>query len=114
MKAEKIQDGVIRLEYVAGDRVSEYATQLEDSIGKVANMIGASPEQLEGRMSRLIEEKAKLERTLQDYRKMYMKEIMKKTEPEKVGNDILLYVFSTIDQEINKDLMKYFTTGNKG
>lgn len=43
-----------------------------------------------------------------------MKEIMKKTEPEKVGNDILLYVFSTIDQEINKDLMKYFTTGNKG
>ncbi|MUN28029.1 alanine--tRNA ligase [Sulfuracidifex metallicus] len=113
LKAEKIQDGVIRLEYVAGDRVSEYATQLEDSIGKVANMIGASPEQLEGRMSRLIEEKAKLERTLQDYRKMYMKEIMKKTEPEKVGNDILLYVFSTIDQEINKDLMKYFTTGNK-
>ncbi len=112
VKAEKIQDGVIRLEYVAGDRVSEYANRLEDSLNRVAKMVDTAPEQLEGRMSRLIEERAKLETALQEYRRMYIKEIVERTEPEKIG-DVYLYVFTPIDQEITKDIMKYFTSGKK-
>ncbi len=112
IKAEKIQDGVVRLEYVAGDRVSEYASNLEDLLNRLSSMVSTTSEQVEGRLSRLIEEKSNTEKVLQEYRRMYIKEIVEKTQPEKVG-EVSLYAFTPIEEEITKDLLRILTSGKK-
>ncbi|MCY0884118.1 MAG: hypothetical protein OWQ50_10270, partial [Acidianus infernus] len=56
INVEKIQDGVIRLEYVAGDMVSNYARSIEDRINKISEDLETSPEQVEIRLKRTLEE----------------------------------------------------------
>ena len=41
INTQRIQDGVVRIEYVAGDKVAEYASQLEEKLERVAEVLGA-------------------------------------------------------------------------
>ena len=46
VKAERVQDGVVRLEYVAGERALRYMQNIEDQINTIANMLGSSKDKV--------------------------------------------------------------------
>ena len=70
VNVDKIQDGVVRLEYVAGTRVAEELTSLEKHVETVASKLGASKEDLEKRVEKLVQELASLKRLVSEYADM--------------------------------------------
>jgi len=76
VRVEKIQDGVIRLEYVAGTRVVEEAQKMEDTIEQVARHVKADPSQVVDRVAGLVKRGEELEEALRRYRSLWMEKII--------------------------------------
>ena len=80
---DRIQDGVIRVEYVAGTRVSEEARRLEETLEKVANVLGSEPSQVEHGARRAAETLKKLEETLKAYRRLWLESVKERIARDK-------------------------------
>ena len=113
INVEKLQDGVIRLEYVAGDVVSQYARAQEEKIKEMSKSLNTSPSQLEARVKRLLEEEEKKEQLLSSYRRMVLNEIERIARKD-VVSDVTLYVIKDIyDDELVKEAMRKLTSSPK-
>ena len=113
INVEKLQDGVIRLEYVAGDVVSQYARAQEEKIKEISKSLNTSPSQLEARVKRLLEEEEKKEQLLSGYRRMVLNEIERIARKD-VVSDVTLYVIKDIyDDELVKEAMRKLTSSPK-
>ena len=113
INVEKLQDGVIRLEYVAGDVVSQYARAQEEKIKEMSKSLNTSPSQLEARVKRLLEEEEKKEQLLSSYRRMVLNEIDRIARKD-VVSDVTLYVIKDIyDDELVKEAMRKLTSSPK-
>ncbi|BCU70811.1 alanine--tRNA ligase [Stygiolobus caldivivus] len=113
INVEKLQDGVIRLEYVAGDVVAQYARSQEEKIKEVSKALSTSPSQLEARVKRLVEEDEKKDQLLSSYRRMVLSEIERIATKEVVG-DIILYVVRDVpDEELVRDAMRKLTSSQR-
>ncbi|MCY0873946.1 MAG: alanine--tRNA ligase [Acidianus infernus] len=110
INVEKIQDGVIRLEYVAGDMVSNYARSIEDRINKISEDLETSPEQVEIRLKRTLEEMKEIKETLSMYRNWYSSYVESKVIEEKVNGINLKILPEIIDEDIVKDLLRKLTS----
>jgi len=110
INVEKIQDGVIRLEYVAGDMVSNYARGIEDKINKISEDLDTSPEQVEIRLKRTLEEMKEIKETLSMYRNWYSSYVESKVIEEKVNGINLKILPEIIDEDIVKDLLRKLTS----
>ncbi|QIJ32891.1 alanine--tRNA ligase [Acidianus sulfidivorans JP7] len=112
INVEKIQDGIIRLEYVAGDMVSKYARDLEDKLQGISKDLNTSVDQLEPRVKRTLQDMNKMKEELEQYRKLFEEYAEKQTIVEKIdGTDITLKILPAEikDNEIIKDLLKKLT-----
>ena len=67
VNVDKIQDGVVRLEYVAGTRVAEEMLSLEKRVELAASRIGASKEDFDRRVEKLVQELGALRRAVFEY-----------------------------------------------
>uniref|UniRef100_A0A7J3ZJ51 Alanine--tRNA ligase n=1 Tax=Fervidicoccus fontis TaxID=683846 RepID=A0A7J3ZJ51_9CREN len=76
VSVSKIQDGVYRIEYVAGTEVSSYAAHLERKLDEIAEWVGGSREEVEKRVGSLVEEVRELRSTLSRYRSLVKKELL--------------------------------------
>ena len=112
INVEKIQDGVIRLEYVAGDVVAQYARQEEEKLKEISAQLSTSPEQIDVRLKRFIEEDKKKDELLAYYRK-FVREKIEEISKKEVINGITLFTMSIIDEELSKELMKKLTLKEK-
>jgi len=112
INVEKIQDGVIRLEYVAGDVVAQYARQEEEKLKDISAQLSTSPEQIEVRLRRFIEEDKKKDELLAYYRKFIEEKIEEISKKETI-NGITLFTTSIVDEELSKELMKKLTLKEK-
>ncbi|MCE4613879.1 MAG: alanine--tRNA ligase [Desulfurococcales archaeon] len=72
---ERIQDGVVRLEYVAGGRVAEEARNLEEKLATVSSMIGSDPRSVENRLESLLKEFRETSEALKKYRDFWLKSL---------------------------------------
>lgn len=75
VNVEKIQDGVVRLEYVAGTQVVTYADKLEEELRRVGEIVGGDPVK---RAQALKREYEAIKHLLSTYRSEFIK--MKKGE----------------------------------
>lgn len=66
----KLQDGVIRFEYVAGTRLAEYAGELQGVLEDIAKILNTKPSQIRERAKVLAEEFAQMKEVIIAYRKM--------------------------------------------
>ncbi|MBW9141712.1 MAG: alanine--tRNA ligase, partial [Candidatus Aramenus sp.] len=102
INVEKIQDGVIRLEYVAGDMVSDYARKVEEKVNKMSEILGVDQSQLELRLQRFVEEKRRTEELLSGYRRKYVEYLLQNSSKE-VFNGVQMMVLKGVDdQEVTK------------
>ncbi len=70
VNVEKLQDGVVRFEIVAGSETARYARELEEKLAAAARLVGGSPAELEKRLEKLVDEHRELRRRLQRLRRV--------------------------------------------
>ncbi|MEM2006999.1 MAG: alanine--tRNA ligase [Sulfolobales archaeon] len=68
INVEKIQDGVVRFEYVAGPQLVAYASKLEEKVKSAEKLIGG---ELLERVPKFLKELEELKKTLAQYREFY-------------------------------------------
>lgn len=86
VNVDRIQDGIIRLEYVAGDVISSYAGSLEEKIEGLARRLETSSSQIESRVEKLVEENEKMRELMSFYRRQFLEGLEKNVEVKSVGN----------------------------
>ena len=84
VSASKIQDGIVRLEYVAGTRVYEVASDYEDRINNIAGLLAAEPGQVESRLKSLLESYREKENVLKRYRELWLRELIEELKSRKI------------------------------
>jgi len=70
---DRIADGVVRLEYVAGTEVAEYARDLEDKVSKASEILGGD---LIARSKSVIQELSELKKKLRRYSELYKESLI--------------------------------------
>jgi alanyl-tRNA synthetase len=71
----KLQDGVIRFEYVAGTRLANYAREMENIMEETASLFNTRPAQLKERAKVIASDMAKMKWLISSYRKMLARSI---------------------------------------
>ncbi|ABU81380.1 alanine--tRNA ligase [Ignicoccus hospitalis] len=77
ISTRKIQDGVVRVEFVAGTRVAEEAAKMEDLIREASEKLSTNPEMLVKRIDALQKELENVKKTVAEYRKRLVSEYLK-------------------------------------
>ncbi|MCE4624632.1 MAG: alanine--tRNA ligase [Desulfurococcales archaeon] len=73
INTEKIQDGVIRVEYVAGTRVPEVLQEREELVESVAKTLGVQPGQLLAGAKKVVETLKEAQERLKAYREIWVR-----------------------------------------
>ncbi|MEN2999038.1 MAG: alanine--tRNA ligase [Acidilobaceae archaeon] len=86
VNVERIQDGVVRLEYVAGTRVADFAGAAEERLEEVGQLVGASRGQEAERLRSLLSSLEELRSVADGYRRIWMEGVRRELERvEEVG-----------------------------
>lgn len=103
-RTERIQDGVVRLEFVAGEAAIDYVEKQDNQLNTISRVLGASREKVVESLRKSVDEA--------DETKKKLKAIVRKTLPS-VMNSIFkdskeissdgIKLFSTYDEELGED-----------
>jgi alanyl-tRNA synthetase len=108
VNVEKIQDGVIRFEIVAGSEVASYAAKLEETLDTIAGMVGGSRAEAVKRVEKLVEELRKSRQALSQLRKRLAEMLVETAKLKAVKADgITIYVLPEGygDEEVYREAM---------
>ncbi len=111
VNVEKIQDGVIRLEYIAGTRLPEYSRELESVVEEASRELGVKAKQLIPGIRKYKRELNSYRELLENYRREFKQLVIKDIESSKdiiCGNNIVLLVNSIGDEKLYRDIINYF------
>ena len=101
-KAERVQDGVVRLEFVAGQTALKYAQKQEEQLAMMAQTLGSSKEKLVESFQKTLEDADTARKKLQSVIKKLAPNVAKNVvQSAKQLGKIKLY--STYDEELDED-----------
>lgn len=109
VNVEKIQDGVVRLEYVAGTRVSEYASSLEDSILEIASTVKTKPSEVVSGVKKLVGVLGRQKELLREYRGLFMEKVLEDARENAIdvcGLGVVVLKKSVGDEEVYRDIIR--------
>lgn len=72
----KLQDGVIRFEFVAGTKLVEYAGKLQEALDDVASALNTKPSQIRERVKVIANEISQMKELISGYRRLLVSYIM--------------------------------------
>jgi alanyl-tRNA synthetase len=112
VSVERIQDGVVRFEYVAGGRVSERARELEDLVGSLSSMIGTTPDGLESRLESLLKSHRELEQALREYRSYWARSVEERVKSREPVGGVRVAAVKLLERDPRsaRSLMKRLTS----
>ncbi len=98
---DRIQDGVIRLEFIAGSRIRDYAVELEGLVEAVSKSIGVSSRQLVSGVKRFKEELSQYRSLVSRYRSEYRRLLLSSIESvsEEVCGVKVVYLYNSLGDE---------------
>jgi alanyl-tRNA synthetase len=101
-KAERVQDGVVRLEFVAGQAALEYMQKQEEQLNKLAQFLGSSREKLiesfQKTMNEAEEARKKLKTSVKKLAPVIAKDIIKNAK--QLGK---IKLFSVYEEELDEE-----------
>ena len=109
ISARKLQDGIIRLELVAGTELAEYAKKLERTINEASKIVNASRENLVERVDKLVKEYRALKKRLNVLERKTIQMIINNAEKYSIDfKDFKVYVFVNVglSEEGRRELLK--------
>jgi alanyl-tRNA synthetase len=109
LKTERIQDGVVRLEYVSGENALKYIQKQEDQIQYIVNSLGTSKEKVIDSFSKNMDDldksKKKIKNIIKNISKVYSQHILGNSTTIKsqknTGKFVKLYC--VIEDELDED-----------
>ncbi len=116
VKVEKIADGVVRFEYVAGPAVVDYLRSIERVQEDVAKKLGATPSELPLRIESLVKDYRSAIETLKAYRRVLKEKALREIEEKKIalpnGIEASIYVQPIEDQQLLREVVREATQRN--
>ncbi len=106
---EKLQDGVIRLELVAGTGVADYAKQLEEIVESVAKTVSAPRDNLVERVVKLLEERKEIRKRLSQLEKRLIAIMVENiaSTPKKIGQvNVYIAVNTGLSEDARRELLR--------
>ncbi|MGC9209697.1 MAG: alanine--tRNA ligase [Acidilobus sp.] len=111
INVEKIQDGIIRLEFVAGTRVSEEMSRVEEQLKKAAQELGVSPSDIVSGAKEVKEEVESLKDAVKRYRSQWLAEAISriKSLPPSGGVRVAVLEYPERDLRSAREALKRIT-----
>ncbi len=106
--SRRIQDGVLRLEFVAGTNIGRIVHELENYLEEASSIIGSSPLQLKKNLESLVKERDELRNYLAKYRATLFKLVAKEIEQQVISANCfqIVHLVDTIgDEKLYRDLI---------
>jgi alanyl-tRNA synthetase len=116
INAERIQDGVVRLEFIAGTRLAEYLSQLEKEKREALEALGAKHGDLLVSIRRLQEEYKRVVDLTENYRKLVEKTLLEKALEEKTTLCNIDFAYIELpfrDEKLAKSLLEELSLRRK-
>ncbi|MCE4605322.1 MAG: alanine--tRNA ligase [Desulfurococcales archaeon] len=112
---ERIQDGVVRLEYVAGTRIPEEAGRLEDTLADIAETVRASRGMEVERVKGLLEALRSTEETVRRYRKQWIESLEREAFNASTLGGIKLLVAESVEDDKRgiQEVLRRLTSAHK-
>ncbi|MBE44057.1 MAG: alanine--tRNA ligase [Thaumarchaeota archaeon] len=102
IKAERIQDGVVRLEFVAGQAALEYIQKQEEQLNEIVRTLGSSKEKLiesfQNTMKDTDETRKKLKTTVKKFAPLIVNDVIQKTKH--IGK---IKLFTVYEKELDEE-----------
>ncbi len=93
VNVEKLQDGVVRFEIVAGSEVAAYASQLEEKLDTIAGIVGGGRAEAVNRVKKLVEELRQLRQNLSSLRRKLAETLVEAALKRSVGaGEVTVYL----------------------
>jgi alanyl-tRNA synthetase len=102
-KSERIQDGVVRLEFVAGEAAVSYMQQLDSQLASIAHTLGSSREKIIESFDKAMEEAESAKKKLRTLLRVVSPQIAKtiSNQAKKLNSGDHLY--ATYDEELDEE-----------
>lgn len=103
VKSERIQDGVVRLEFVAGEAAIKYMQQLDSQISSIAQKLGSSREKVLESFNKSMDDAESAKKKVRTMLRVVANPMARNVsdQAKKLGSGIHLY--STYDEELEED-----------
>ena len=103
-RTERIQDGVVRLEFVAGEAAIDYVEKQENQLNAISRVLGASKEKVVESLRRSVDEADETKRKLRAVMRRTLPSVMNSIfKDAKVISSDGIKLFSIHDEELGED-----------
>ena len=103
-RTERIQDGVVRLEFVAGEAALDYVEKQDNQLNAISRILGASKEKVVESLRKSVDEADETKRKLKAIARKTLPSVMNSIfKDSKVISSDGIKLFSTYDEELGED-----------
>jgi alanyl-tRNA synthetase len=103
IKSERIQDGVVRLEFVAGEAAVSYMQQLDNQLTSIAQTLGSSREKVIESFDKAMQDAEAAKKKLRTILRMVSVPIARSISEQAKKLDSGIHLYTTYDEELDDD-----------
>jgi len=103
VKSERIQDGVVRLEFVAGEAAVSYMQQLDSQLASIAQALGSSREKVVESFDKAVQDAEATKKKLRAMLRVVSVPIAKSISEQAKKLDSGIHLYTTYDEELDDD-----------
>ena len=103
VKSERIQDGVVRLEFVAGEAAVSYMQQLDSQLASIALALGSSREKVVESFDKAVQDAEATKKKLRAMLRVVSVPIAKSISEQAKKLDSGIHLYTTYDEELDDD-----------
>src|SRR5581483_5106055 len=103
VKSERIQDGVVRLEFVAGEAAVNYMQHLDSQLAAISQALGSSREKVLESFNKFMEEAEATKKKVRTIQRVVAEPIARSISAQAKKLDSGVHLYSTYDEELDDD-----------
>ena len=103
VKSERIQDGVVRLEFVAGEAAVSFMQQLDSQLASIAQTLGSSREKIIESFDKAMEEAESAKKKLRTILRVVSPQIAKSISNQAKELNSGVHLYATYDEELDEE-----------
>lgn len=103
LKSERIQDGVVRLEFVAGEAAIKYMQQLDEQIASMAQILGSSKEKVLESFSKVVDDAEQAKKKARTILRVVAGTMAKNISDQAKKLDSGIHLYSIYEEELDED-----------
>ena len=103
LKSERIQDGIVRLEFVAGGAAVQYVQQMDSQLGSIAQTLGAAREKVVESFNKAMEDAEAAKKRMRTMLRVISIPIAKSISEQAKKLDSGIHLYTTYNEDLNED-----------